>query len=321
MVSRYLLAVLLVLAPGLPALAQGAPEPTPTPAAERPAPVPPMAFASPEAGFAAFAAAMARHDEARLLRVLGEAGRALIRSGDAVADRAARARFTELYAAAHRITRPAPGRAELEIGPEAWPLPIPMVERGGRWRFDARAGAEEVLNRRIGRNELDTIAVLREILRAQREYAAGPGRQGALQAYARRFFSTPGTQDGLYWPPEAGEAPSPLGPLAAAASAGGYARRGPGEAPRPFHGYFFRILEGQGPSARGGAIDYVVDGRMIGGFAVLAWPAQWGSSGVQSFMVSHAGEVFQANLGPETARRAAAITRFDPGPGWSVVAD
>jgi hypothetical protein len=310
MIRRHLVATLLA-ALAFPALAQEAPP------GERPAPVPPMAFASPEAGFAALAAAIAGHDEARLLRILGDAGRALIRSGDPVADRAARARFTALYAAGHQVVRPGPGRAELEVGPEAWPLPVPMLERGGRWRFDARAGREEVLNRRIGRNELDTIAALGEIVRAQREYAAGPGRDGALQAYARRFFSTPGQSDGLYWPAEAGAPASPLGPLAAAASVGGYARSGPGEAPRPFHGYFFRMLEGQGPAAVGGAIDYLVDGRMIGGFGVLAWPAQWGNSGVQSFMVNHRGEVFQANLGPETARRAAAITRFDPGPGWS----
>jgi hypothetical protein len=314
MMRRSLLAALLA-ALALPALAQEAPP------AERPAPVPPMAFASPEAGFAALAAAMAAQDEARLLRILGDAGRPLIRSGDPVADRAARARFAALHAEGHRITRPAPGRAELEVGPDSWPLPVPMIERGGRWRFDARAGAEEVLNRRIGRNELDTVAALGEIVRAQREYAAGAGRDGSLQAYARRFFSQPGQRDGLYWPTGPGEAPSPLGALAAAASAGGYARVAAGDAPRPFHGYFFRMLEGQGPAASGGAIDYLAGGRMIGGFAVLAWPAQWGNSGVQSFLVNHHGEVFQANLGPETPRRAAAITRFDPGPGWSRVAE
>lgn len=321
MTLRPILAALLLLATPLPALAQPAPEAASDTGEQRPAPRPPQRFASPEQGFAALADAMARNDEAALLRILGQAGRPLLRSGDAVADAATRARFTELHQASHRVTRPAPDRAELEIGPDAWPLPVPMVLRGGAWRFDARAAREEVLNRRIGRNELDTITTLRELVVAQREYAAGPGRQGALQAYARRFFSSPGQRDGLYFPTAEGEAPSPLGPLAAAASAGGYAPPGPRERPRPFHGYYFRILEGQGPAAPGGEIDYVVNGRMIGGFAVLAWPAQWGNSGVQSFLVSHRGEVFQANLGPGTAQAAAAITRFDPGPGWTRVAD
>ena len=320
MILRHTLAALALLA-AVPAPAFAQPVAPETSAEQRPGPRPPQRFASPEEGFAAFAEAMARHDEARLLRILGDAGRTLIHSGDAVADRELRERFSSLHGASQRIVRPTADRAELEIGPDAWPLPLPMVQRGGAWRFDARAGREEILNRRVGRNELDTIATLRELVRAQREYAAGPGRQGTLQSYARRFFSTPGQRDGLYWPTQAGEAPSPLGPLAAAASAGGYARAGRGDAPRPFHGYYFRILEGQGPSAPGGELDYVVNGRMIGGFAVLAWPAQWGNSGVHSFLVSHTGQVFEANLGPGTAQVAAGITRFEPGPGWARVAE
>ena len=181
-------------------------------------------------------------------------------------------------------------------------------------------GAQELVDRRIGRNELDTIEVLRAIVDAQDEYARTAGRQGAFRAYARRFFSAPGTRDGLYWPAAEGEPESPLGPLLAAASAGGYARsRGPDGAPRPFHGYLFRILEAQGPAASGGAMSYVVDGRMIGGFGVIAVPAEYGVSGIQTFLASHAGTVYQRNLGPDTARIARGITAFDPGPGWERV--
>jgi len=319
--TRHLIAgglALLLAIPG--AFAQPASDPPAGPEAEAPRPpLPPQAFASPEAGFAALAEAIAGHDERRLLRVLGERAVTLIRSGDAVADRAQRDRFTASYAAKHEILRPAPGRAILQLGADDWPLPIPMVQRGNAWRFDAREGAQELLDRRIGRNELDTIQALRTLVEVQDEYARTAGRQGASRAYARRFFSTPGQRDGLYWASAEGEAPSPLGPLAAAAAEGGYARRGAGEAPRPFHGYLFRMLEGQGPAARGGEMDYVVNGRMIGGFAVLAIPAQWGVSGIQSFLVSHQGQVYQANLGPQTAQIARGITRFDSGAGWVLV--
>ncbi|MEI6162381.1 MAG: DUF2950 domain-containing protein [Roseococcus sp.] len=311
---------LLLASPGV--WAQPASEAPATAEGEAPRPpLPPQAFPSPEAGFAALAEAIAGHDERRLMRVLGERATALIRSGDPVADRAQRDRFTASYSVKHEILRPAPGRATLQIGADDWPLPIPMVQRGNSWRFDAREGAQELVDRRIGRNELDTIAALRMLVEVQDEYARSAGRQGALRAYARRFFSTPGQRDGLYWATAEGETPSPLGPLAAAASEGGYARRAAGEAPRPFHGYFFRMLEAQGPAASGGEMDYVVNGRMIGGFAVLAIPAQWGVSGIQSFLVSHQGQVYQANLGPQTAQIARAITRFDPGPGWVIVPD
>lgn len=320
---RAILAGLLLLGASVPgALAQGAGDAAPAaqPQASAPQPVPPQRFRSPEEGFAAFADAVARHDERRLLQVLGEAGRRLIRSGDRVADRAARAQFTALHAAGHRIERPSPDRAVLVVGADGWPLPIPMRLRDGAWRFDARAGAQEMVDRRIGRNELDVIDTLRAIADAQADFAAGPGRQGGLRAYAQRFFSTPGRRDGLYWPSAPGEAPSPLGPLLAVASAGGYART-QGDAPQPYRGYFFRILTRQGPAAPGGAMDWMVDGRLIGGFAVLAWPAGHGSTGWKSFMISHDGVVWERDLGPETARRAAAIQAFDPGAGWSRLAD
>jgi len=320
---RMMIAALgLALAPAAPAaLAQGTTPPraaaqaTPRPAAE-------LAFASPEDGFVALAAAIAAHDEARLLRILGTAGRELMLSGDRVADRAARDAFTAEYQQRQSIERIPPNRAMLLLGSNAWPLPVPMVEREGAWRFDARAGAQELIDRRVGRNELNAIASLRAIVAAQFEYAASAGRQGPWRAYARRFFSTPDQRDGLYWASAEGEAESPLGPLAAQAAQGDYGgeygRGGRDGSPRAFHGYFFRMLEAQGASAPGGARDYMFDGRMIGGFAVLAWPARYGASGIQSFIVSHSGVVYQADLGPRTEERVGRITEFDPDEDWGV---
>lgn len=324
MIRTTLLGGLAALLCTTAALAQ-APAPAPDPAAEAPRaeaprPVPPRAFRTPEEGFAAFVAALRARSDAEGIRVLGSAGHRLIRSGDPVADRAARARFLAAHDEKTEITRPAPDRAVLLVGADGWPLPIPMIERGGAWRFDAVAGGQEIANRRIGRNELDTIETLRAVADAQAEFARTVGRQGAFQTYARRFFSSPGQRDGLYWPTREGEAASPLGPLAAAASAGGYARR-QGGPPQPFHGYVFRMLEAQGPNAPGGAMDFVVNGRMIGGFGVLAVPVRYGVSGIKTFMVSHNGDVWESDLGPDTERVARSIVAFDPGPGWSRVPD
>jgi hypothetical protein len=296
------------------ALAQEAPPR----AAATPRPAAGLAFASPEDGFAALATAIAAHDEARLLRILGPAGRELVLTGDRVTDRGARDGFTAAYQSRQSIERIPPNRAMLLLGADGWPLPIAMVEREGGWRFDARGAAQELIDREVGRNELNVIASLRAIVAAQFEYAASAGRQGPWRAYARRFFSTPGQRDGLYWASAEGEAESPLGPLAAQAAQDG-ARSGTRDGTkRAFHGYFFRMLEAQGASAPGGARDYVVDGRMIGGFAVLAWPAGYGVSGIQSFIVSHGGVVYQADLGGRTEERAGRIMAFDPDEDWSV---
>ena len=287
-------------------------------AAATPRPAAGLAFASPVDGFAALATAIAAHDEARLLRILGPAGRELVLTGDRLADRGARDGFTAAYRSRQSIERIPPNRAMLLLGADGWPLPIAMVERDGGWRFDARGAAQEIIDREVGRNELNVIASLRAIVAAQFEYAASAGRQGPWRAYARRFFSTPGQRDGLYWASAEGEAESPLGPLAAQAAQGG-ARSGTQDGTkRAFHGYFFRMLEAQGASAPGGARDYLVDGRMIGGFAVLAWPAGYGVSGIQSFIVSHGGVVYQADLGVRTEERAARIMAFDPDEDWSV---
>jgi len=312
------LAVLLSAA-AAPAQVPAAPQSVATERAAPPRPTPPQAFRTPEDGFAALAAAVTGADERLLRRILGSAGDRLIRSGDRVADRAARQRFNTAYAEKAEILRPEPDRAVLQVGADGWPLPIPMRRQRGVWRFDAAAGTQEVVNRRIGHNELDTIETLRAMADAQAEYARTAGRQGALSVYARRFFSSPGQHDGLYWAAAEGQPDSPLGPIAAAASAGGYSRAQRGERPQPYHGYVFRILESQGPSAPGGAMDFVVNGKMIGGFAIIAAPAIYGSTGIKTFMISHEGVVWEQDLGPDTVRDAATITSFDPGGGWQRV--
>jgi hypothetical protein len=297
--------------------ADEAAEPRPAP----PRPVQPRAFRSPEDGFGALIAALRADDDRALLGILGSAGQRLVRSGDRVMDREARRSVIDAYAVRSEILRPEPGRAVLQIGADDWPMPIPMIERAGAWRFDAAAATQEIVDRRIGNNELDTIETLRAMADAQDDYARTAGRSGGLRAYARRFFSTPGQRDGLYWPTGEDGVESPLGPLAAAASAGGYARRQRGDRPEPYNGYVYRILERQGPSAPGGTMDYVVNGRMIGGFAIIAHPARYGSTGIKTFMISHDGVVWEQDLGPDTEREATAIDAFDPGPGWERVPD
>jgi hypothetical protein len=319
MTRTFLAAGLIVLVLAAPAWSQtSAPEAAPTRdgATQPRPPIPPRRFASPEDGFAALADAARRQDVARLTRVLGEEGRRLLRTGDRASDAAALARFAAAYDARHEILRPAPDRAVVQVGPDAWPMPIPMIQRGGGWRFDARQGSEEIVTRRIGRNELDTIQTLGAIVDAQDDYARTAGRQGAFQAYARRFFSTPGQRDGLFWATAEDEPPSPLGPFVAAASGGRYGTARPGDAPQPLNGYLFRILEAQGPAAQGGAMDFVVNGRMIGGFGVIAWPVQYGRSGIKTFIVSHRGVVYERDLGPDTARVVRGIAAFDPGEEW-----
>ena len=304
-IAPGLVAVLLLLRPALAADAG-----------------PSESFASPEDGFSALTAALRDGDDARMLQVLGPAGDNLIHSGDEVADAEATQKYLSAYDAAHTVVRKTPDLAELQVGPDQWPLPLPMVQHDSKWQFDAAAGAQELVDQRIGRNELDTIQTLRAIGDAQREYADTVGREGVFRAYAQHFFSHPGKRDGLYFATKPGEAESPLGPLLAEASAGGYDVLHPkAKGPQPYHGYVFHMLRGQGASAPGGAMDYVVKGRMIGGFGVLAYPASWGSSGIMTFMISHDGTVWQKNLGPETARLAGAIKLFDPGAGWEKVTE
>jgi hypothetical protein len=203
----------------------------------------------------------------------------------------------------------------LLIGDDEWPLPIPLVKSGSRWRFDARQGEKEILARRIGANELAAIQVCLAIVDAENEYAAQVRASDGVPRYAQRFVSSPGKQDGLYWEAPAGAPPSPLGPLLAAAANEGYAESGH-RTLAPYHGYYYRILTSQGAEAPGGAYDYVVNGRMIGGFAVIAYPARYGASGIMSFIVNHEGVVFEKNLGRNSAVTAAGLTSFNPDATW-----
>lgn len=272
-------------------------------------------FGSPEDAAQALAAASRAGDVKSLESILGPGSASLLRSGDAVADRRGRERFAQAYAEASRVERQGDAKAILLIGKDEWPMPIPLVKGEGGWRFDARQGREEVLNRRIGRNELSAVQAMLAYVDAQREYYLRNPRKDKLLHYAQKFDSTPGKRDGLYFPTKAGEPPSPLGPLFASARAQGYTKDGDGM-PDPYHGYRYRILKRQGAEAPGGAYDYVVQGRMIGGFALIAWPASYGNSGVMTFIVNHDGVVYEKDLGPDTAQAAAKITRFNPDKTW-----
>jgi hypothetical protein len=272
-------------------------------------------FATPEQAVGALVAAVRAGNTGELSKILGPASRNLIRSGDAVADANARSKFIAAYDDASRIEEEGDARAILTVGSDDWPFPFPIVRRGEGWQFDAAAGAEEILERRIGADELDAIEVCRAYVDAQREYAEEDRNHDGFVEYAQKFLSSPGKQDGLYWPAEPGEEESPIGPLMASARAEGYSTR-PEGGHRPYHGYYYRILKGQGPAARDGAYDYVVNGHMIGGFALVAFPAEYGVSGIMTFIVNHDGVVYQKDLGPRTAELARKMALFDPDPSW-----
>jgi hypothetical protein len=269
-------------------------------------------FATPDAAARALAAAVRNPDPAKhLLKVLGPEGEEIVSSGDPVDDAAARKRFAAALGARMRVEQSDDGAmAILHVGRDDWPFPIPIVRDTEGWRFDTAAGKEELLNRRIGRNELAAIAVCRAYVDAQKEFAE------RSHTYARSFRSTPGKQDGLYWE-TTGADESPFGPLVATAATEGYRVPAEADASRaPYHGYFFRILDAQGAHAPGGAKSYVKDDRMSGGFALVAWPAERGSSGIMTFIVGPQGVVFQKDLGDGTAEAAKAITTFDPDRSW-----
>jgi hypothetical protein len=223
--------------------------------------------------------------------------------------------FVAAVAEDWRLQDLGPERRELILGNESWPFPVPLVKTAAGWCFDAAAGREEVLNRRIGRNELAVIRVLDSYVAAQRAYARTGHDGRPAGRYARRCGSDPGKQNGLYWPTRRGEPRSPLGVLVAEASEQGYRHRG-ADGPSPLHGYYFRILEGQGPAAKGGAAEYVVDGEMTGGFALVAWPVYHAESGVMTFIVNQDGVAYEKDLGPETKDAVREITRYDPDPTW-----
>jgi hypothetical protein len=276
-------------------------------------------FAAPDEGAAALVDAARRNDISAIAAILGPQGRGLVVSGDKVADDHGRQRFVESYDKAHHIVLDGDAKATLVIGPDDWPMPIPMVKAGERWRFDTRRGRDEILTRRIGRNELAAIQVCLAIVDAQREFATRENRSGSEKmAYAAHIVSTPGKHDGLYWESPPGDAQSPLGSLVAAAASEGYGKKG-SHPLAPYHGYYYRILTRQGPAAKGGAYDYLEKGRLVGGFAVLAIPARYGASGVMTFIANQDGLIYERDLGRGTPTAAAHLEAFDPVPGWKPV--
>lgn len=272
-------------------------------------------FATPDEAVNALVAATKVDDVNAIRAILGSAPGELS-SGDPVADRALRTQFVAAYDAKHGLT-PSGEAMKLTIGKDDFPFAFPLVRTGDRWRFDSAAGKNELLARRVGENELDAIKVLQAIVDAEREYASADRNGDGVLAYATKFASSKGKRDGLYWPTKAGEPPSPLGELVARATAEGY--RGKANAPTAYHGYYYRMLKSQGKNAGGPAFDYVVHGRAIGGFAIVAYPAKYASSGIMTFIVNQDGKVFQSDLGPTTQAKASAMRTFDPGPGWSPV--
>jgi hypothetical protein len=309
LVSATLLA-LLAIAPGC-AREESVGEVDTAPAATKPA----ATFGTPEEAVTAMVAALERRDRAELTRLLGLESDELLLSGDPVADSTARATFLARYHEKNRLVGAGGDRVILLVGADDWPFAIPIVHADGAWHLDGAEGIEEIAKRRIGANELHTIDVMRGYVVAQDEYAAASHDGVPAGTYARRLRSDPGTQNGLYWETAEGEPESPAGPFLAAASGEGYA--GDGSGTTPYHGYRYRLLTAQGPSATGGARDYLEGNHLAGGFAAIAWPASYGESGVMTFLVNQEGVVWQKDLGEGTEQAAAGIASFDPDSTWT----
>ena len=272
-----------------------------------------QSFPNPEDAAAALAAAV-KGGPSDILKVLGKAADDIVSSGDEVADADTRQRFTSMYDTRHSVKTEGNKKATLMLGPDDFPFPIPLVNTKAGWEFDTDEGRIEILYRRIGRNELDAIQTCLAFVDAENEYADKDRGEG-VGVYAQRIVSTPGKKDGLFWRDDSD--PSPLGALAAEASAEGYKAGAAG--PTAYHGYYFRILKGQGSGAPGGALNYVGKGKMIGGFGLIAWPAEYGNSGVMTFLVNHGGTVYQKDLGTRTEFIAPRATLFDPDQTWKKV--
>jgi hypothetical protein len=263
-------------------------------------------FAKSSEAATALIAAIRSGDQTQLLAILGPDSKDLIDSGDPV----------KMYDAKHSLVTESPGYRTLVVGTSNWPLPIPIVRDGLVWYFDSSRGREEILNRRIGQNELGAIAVCEGYYRAQKEYAAR-GHDGLPAGiYAQKLSSTPGKQDGLYWPVAAGKKPSPLGPAIAASEAEGYTTSAADE---PYHGYLYKLLKAQGPDAPGGAKSYLENGKLSGGFALLAYPANYGAGGIMTFLVGKDGVIYQKDLGDDTENEAKKITAYNPDSSWTPV--
>jgi hypothetical protein len=283
-------------------------------------PVSPRVFVSPDDAGNALRAAVKSGDQNALLAIFGPNSKEIISSGDAVQDKNVADAFAAWYDVMHRWRKMPDNGQLLLIGADNFPFPIPLKKNtGGQWFFDTAAGKDEILNRRIGRNELAIIEVCGAVADAQAEYFSQLHDGATAKQYAAKFISDPGKQNGLSWKSPEGQPEGPLGPLAASASSEGYSTSTKPDAHRAFHGYFFHMLWGQTDKAPGGAKDYVVDGKMVGGFAFVAYPAEYANSGVMTFIINQDGVLLQKDLGKSTAEMATAMTEFDPDAGWKVV--
>jgi hypothetical protein len=273
-------------------------------------------FASPEEAVNALVAAVKADGKKEMLAILGTGGKELISSGDEVADKTGREKFLKAYDEMNKLEKVSDSKMILHIGKDDWSLPIPVVKKGNTWVFDTKAGKEEILNRRLGRNELNVIEVLHAYIDAQCKYASKDRNGDGVVQFAPKIISTEGKHDGLYWEAQEGEEMSPLGPFVAQAANEGYAKKGGSINLSPFHGYYYKILKGQGKYATGGAYDYVVNGKMILGYALIAYPAQYGNSGIMTFIVNQAGVIYEKNLGKNTVNLAKAMKKFNPDKTW-----
>ena len=281
-------------------------------------------FPTPEAAMQALGSAAKAKDQAALNAIFGPDREKLL-SGDPVEDAKGLEHFAANFEKFAQLEKVDDNKRVVLVGADHWPLPIPIVQRDGKWEFDTHAGMEEILNRKIGENELSALMTCRAYVLAQWEYftqAMGTSHDG-LAVYAQKFVSTSGKRDGLYWDVPQGGKPSPLGTLVAEARAEGYSagQPKPATAPKhsPFHGYYFKILTRQGPHAPGGRFNYVINGNMIAGYALIAYPDKWGSSGVMTFIVNQQGRIYEKNLGAHTPQIAAGLTEYDPDPTWKRV--
>ena len=277
-------------------------------------------FDSPQDAVNALVTAAENHDTNAMRAIFGPEGHELV-SPDAVQAAEGYKMFVQRLTAKTQLVTNSDSCVCVQMGNDGWPFPIPLVKQDGQWFFDTAAGRQEILNRRIGMDELGAIAVCRAYVDAQREYACQDRLGNGVLAYAQYLHSNPGMHDGLYWPAEAGEPLSPLGPLVAAARGEGYDRPAKmmGEQQAPYHGYYFKILTRQGKHAAGGKYDYIINGNMIAGFALVAWPVEWGNTGVMTFIVNQQGKVYQCNLGEKTAKIASHLKAFDPDSRWTMV--
>ena len=275
-------------------------------------------FASPEEAIQALSNATKAADHAALQEIFGPGHKDLV-TGDKVEDEANFAKFSKEMGQTCNPTRKGDDKIILNIGAENWPFPIPLVKKDNVWFFDTAAGKEEIINRHIGEDELNTIGVCRTYLDAQRQFASKDRDGSELLKYAQKFKSTPGKQDGLYWEAVANEEVSPYGPLVAEARAEGYGPKKNGEGPRPFHGYIFKILTMQGPAAPGGKYNYIINGNMIAGFALVAFPSKWGDSGIMTFIINQQGKLYQRDLGAKTEEIARTMTEYNPDKNWVLV--